>query len=162
MIAFIDIPEQLHKPAALTVARSIHRQLDLVGFILFAPAAIQLLLALQYGGNEYPWSSPTIIGLFCGAGCTFIVFLVWEYLKGTDAMIPFKILSNRVVYCSCLNFGFLMSLIICKDYYVPIYFQAVKGASPLFSGLFRLPTMVPQLLAALSVGMLGKLLLVWL
>ncbi|PYI15891.1 MFS general substrate transporter [Aspergillus japonicus CBS 114.51] len=154
LIAFIDIPEQLHKPAALTVARSIHRQLDLVGFILFAPAAIQLLLALQYGGNEYPWSSPTIIGLFCGAGCTFIVFLIWEYFKGADAMIPFTILSNRVVYCSCLNFGFLMSLIICKDYYVPIYFQAVKGASPLFSGLFRLPTMVPQLLAALFVGML--------
>ncbi|RAL14434.1 MDR family MFS transporter [Aspergillus homomorphus CBS 101889] len=154
LIAFIHIPEQLQKPPFLTVVRSIHRQLDLIGFVLFAPAAIQLLLALQYGGNDYPWSSPTIIGLFCGAGCTFVVFLVWEYFKGAEAMIPFDILSNSVVYCSCLNFGFLMSLIICKDYYVPIYFQAVKGASPLFSGLFRLPTMVPQLLGALFVGML--------
>ncbi|PYH41055.1 MDR family MFS transporter [Aspergillus saccharolyticus JOP 1030-1] len=154
LIAFIHIPEQLQKPPVWTVLRSIHRQLDLVGFLLFAPAAIQLLLALQYGGNEFPWGSATIIGLFCGAGCTFAIFLIWEASKGAEAMIPFNILSNRVVYCSCLNFGFLMSLIICKDYYVPIYFQAVKGASPFFSGLYRLPTMVPQLLAALLVGML--------
>uniref|UniRef100_A0A8H7TSB3 Major facilitator superfamily (MFS) profile domain-containing protein n=1 Tax=Bionectria ochroleuca TaxID=29856 RepID=A0A8H7TSB3_BIOOC len=41
------------------------RQLDISGTAIFIPAVICLLLALQWGGAEYPWKSATIIGLFC-------------------------------------------------------------------------------------------------
>ncbi|KAK8124341.1 MFS transporter [Apiospora kogelbergensis] len=64
------------------------RKLDLIGFVLFTPAVIMLILALQRGGTYYPWASPTIIGLFCGAFGNLLVFLFWEHCRGAEAMIP--------------------------------------------------------------------------
>lgn len=82
------------------------RSLDLVGFGLFAPAIIQLLLALQWGGTKYAWSSSTVIGLFCGGAATVVVFLTWEYFKGDDAMIPLSMIRNRIFSASCMTVFF--------------------------------------------------------
>lgn len=82
------------------------RGLDLIGFALFAPAIIQLLLALEWGGTTYPWNSSTVIGLFCGGAATTLVFLTWEYFKGDDAMIPFSMVRRRIFWSSCLTVFF--------------------------------------------------------
>lgn len=82
------------------------RSLDLIGFALFAPAIIQLLLALQWGGTKFSWNSSTVIGLFCGGAATTLVFSVWEYFKGDDAMIPFSMVRRRVFWSSCLTVFF--------------------------------------------------------
>ena len=51
-LLFLHIPEQFAKPKATEVWRDLHRKLDLVGFVLFTPASIMLLLAVQWGGNQ--------------------------------------------------------------------------------------------------------------
>lgn len=43
----VPIPDQFEKPNPWTVLRRLHLELDLFGFALIAPAAVQLLLALQ-------------------------------------------------------------------------------------------------------------------
>ncbi|KAI0843905.1 putative MFS multidrug transporter [Daldinia vernicosa] len=157
MLAFVDIPEQMPKPKASTVIRTLHSKLDLIGFVLFAPAAIELLLALQYGGLQLAWDSSQIIGLFCGAGVTFIVFLAWEYYKGDEAMIPFSMIRRRTVWTSSLSYGLLMSQLFCLSYYLPVYFQGVKGATPLLSGVYLLPSILGQLfISVLSGWLVGK------
>lgn len=133
---------------------------DPIGFILFAPAAIQLLLALQYGvsGNEYAWSSPTVIGLFIGSGATFIAFIIWEYRHGDDAMIPLSMLSQTIVWTSCLVCSMLTSTAMIGSYFLPIYFQAVRDVSPMISGVYLLPSILSQLaVAVVSGGLVGKL-----
>ena len=131
-------------------------KLDLIGFALFAPAAIQLLLALQYGGTTFPWNSAHIIGLFCGAGGTFVVFMVWEIRKDESAMIPISMIRNRIVWSSTLVYGFLMGQLFCASYYLPIYFQGVKGASPMMSGVYILPSILAQIMGALISGKLRE------
>ncbi|KAH1497862.1 hypothetical protein KXX42_002013 [Aspergillus fumigatus] len=101
LLIFTRIPEQREKGRAVDVLPTFFKTFDIFGFVLFAPAAIQLLLALEYGGNEYAWDSATVIGLFCGAGATFLVFTAWEHRMGKDAMIPFHVIRNRIVSCSC-------------------------------------------------------------
>ena len=156
MLFFVSIPSQTSKPKALSVARTLPTKLDLIGFAIFAPAAIQLLLAVEYGGNQFAWNSSTVIGLFCGAGVTFIVFLVWDYYKGENAMIPFSMLRKRTVWTSCLVYGFLMSQMFTASYYLPIYFQGVKGASPTLSGVYLLPLILSQVACAIGSGTLGE------
>ena len=111
---------------------------------IFAPAAIQLLLALQYGDVTFAWNSAQVIGLFCSPGGTFIVFLVWEYYKGDAAMIHFSIAGKTTVWVSSLTYGLFMGQIFCASYYLPVYFQGVKGVSPTVSGVYILPSVVPH------------------
>jgi hypothetical protein len=114
-----------------------------------------ILLALEYGGNDYPWSDSRVIGLFVGGGATAIVFLAWEYRTGKDAMIPFHLITQRVAYFSYLNMCVLFGLTMVIAYYIPIYFQAVKGDSALTSGVNMLPNILAQLVTAVASGLLS-------
>jgi hypothetical protein len=128
------------------------RSLDLAGFALFAPAIIQLLLALQWGGTKYAWSSPTVIGLFCGGAATALIFLTWEYFKGDDAMIPLSMVRNRIFSSSCMTVFFTFASMLIVNYYLPIYFQAVRGATPTMSGVDLLPSIISQMIFAIVSG----------
>ncbi|KAK8021792.1 hypothetical protein PG990_006930 [Apiospora arundinis] len=133
----LRIPEQTPKKRALSVLPQLHHHLDLIGFALFAPAVIQLLLALQYGGNQYAWNSSQVIGLFCGAGATCIVW--------------------RTVWSAGMFNAFQMVGIYGLFYYLPIYFQSVYNATAILSGVYVIPFILPQLVAAgLTGGFLQK------
>ncbi|KAJ8068337.1 hypothetical protein OCU04_003899 [Sclerotinia nivalis] len=106
----------------------------------------------QYGGTTYAWSNPRIIGLFCGAGAMFIVFLVWDYHKGDEAIIPMSIARMGTVWASCMVYGLMMSNLYLASYWVPVYFQGVKGVSPIKSGIYLLAMIVAHVFAAISSG----------
>ncbi|KAL4783342.1 major facilitator superfamily domain-containing protein [Aspergillus varians] len=158
LLAFTKIPEQRRKRPALEVLPTLHNTFDLIGFTLFAPAAIMLLLALEYGSSEYPWKDSRVIGLFCGAGATAIVFLIWEYHKGRDAMIPIHLITIRIAYSSYVANGCMFGMTMIMSYYLPIYFQSVKDDSALTSGVNLLPNILSQLVASIGSGVLiGRL-----
>ncbi|KAK4665413.1 hypothetical protein QC763_401570 [Podospora pseudopauciseta] len=148
------VPEQSAKPPAMKVLVKLHKYLDLVGFCLFAPAVLQLILALSFGGVTYPWNSSQVIGLFCGAAATFLVWLLWNRHKGPDALLPPAMLARTAVWTSGLYQAFLMAAVYGAIFFLPIYFQAINNASPLLSGVYLLPTILPQLLMAASSGAL--------
>lgn len=156
MLTFVKIPEVLPKQKFITAIRGFPGQLDLIGFALFAPSAIQLLLALQYGGNKFTWHSTQVIGLFCGAGATFIAFLLWGYRQGDKAMIPFAMIRKTIVWSSCLSYGLLMAQVFCVLWYLPQYFQGVKNDSPLMSGVHLLPSILAHLFGAVLSGKISK------
>ncbi|KAH6714975.1 MFS multidrug transporter [Leptodontidium sp. MPI-SDFR-AT-0119] len=158
LLIAVRIPDQYTKPKVQSFASLLLEKLDLTGFVLFAASAIQFLLALQYGGNVHPWNSSTVIGLFCGAAGALIAFLLVENHKGPDAMIPLWMIRKRAVWCSCLVMLFSVSTTFCATYFLPIYFQTVKGVSPTMSGVDLLPNIVSQLLFAVVTGILvGKM-----
>jgi MFS family permease len=128
--------------------------LDLVGLLLFAPATIMMLLALQWGGLEYPWGSITIIGLFIGAAALTAIFALWQVHKGDDAMIPPKLFTQRVVFFACLTELFAMGTVYIAIYYLPQWFQIVKGVSPIRSGIMYLPLSMSDVASAFMVGIL--------
>ncbi|KAI9646521.1 hypothetical protein NHQ30_004514 [Ciborinia camelliae] len=156
LIILVRIPQQHPRPPPMSVFRSLHTHLDLLGFAMFAPALIMLLLACQYGGTTYAWSDSRIIGLFCGAGAMFIGFLIWDYHKGDEAMIPMSIARMRTVWTSCMVYGLMMSNLYLASYWVPVYFQGVQGVSPIKSGIYLLAMILPHAFAAVSSGLIGK------
>lgn len=151
------MPDQVAKSPALTVLRdrALWRKLDLTGAVLFAPAAVMLLLAMQYGGNRYAWGSSTVVGLFCGAGATFMLFLAWERRAGVDAMVPFEVATKMPIWTSCLGSIFLFVSIFTSSYFLPVYFQSILGVTPFLSGLYLLPSILSQLIFAVLSGYLS-------
>ncbi|KAL9480906.1 hypothetical protein ACSS6W_005692 [Trichoderma asperelloides] len=152
IVAFIAPLQK--RPQTEPIARRI-RALDLIGASLFIPAILMALLALQWGGSTYAWKSATIIGLFLGFGGLCVVFVLWQIYKGEEAMLPMTILLNRTVAFSSLTLAFAYGAIFSVVYYLPEWFQVVKGAGPIRSGVMNLPTFIPQIAAALVSGALA-------
>jgi hypothetical protein len=99
LLLFTRIPDQKPKGNALEVPRALSplRDLDLIGFVLFAFGSVQLLLELEYGGIQYVWNNSVILGLFCGAGATVVALVLWErHMRlGPDAIVPANLLTWR-------------------------------------------------------------------
>ncbi len=150
----IHIPDQIIKERLPFL--SLLSTLDLIGFGLFLPASIMFFLALQFGGNEFDWNSPTVIGLFIGAGLTLVIFLLWEWRTGDEAMLPFSMISKRIIWSSCVTRLFYMGDTIVVSYYLPIFFQAVKEVSPVRSGYYTLPVILVQMILAVVSSVAGK------
>ncbi|KAF1951583.1 MFS general substrate transporter [Byssothecium circinans] len=130
------------------------KRLDLIGAAMFIPAVIMLLMALQWGGLTYPWSSARIIGLLVGGFIIMIIFSTWQYRAGNAAMIPPSILTQRSVFWACLCAMFGMGAQTMIGLWLPEWFQVIKGESPIESGVHLLPTMAGQCISALVSGIL--------
>ncbi|KAL1999513.1 hypothetical protein VTN02DRAFT_4422 [Thermoascus thermophilus] len=134
-------------------------QLDLIGNALLLGAFVMLFLALEFNGQQYPWSSPTLIGLLVGFGVALITFLGWQWhMKERALMVP-SILLQRSVVASCLAALFIYATMLMHAYYLPIWFQAVKGASAVGSGVdmlaYTLSNAILSLLAGIVVTKTG-------
>ncbi|PVH92702.1 MFS general substrate transporter [Periconia macrospinosa] len=154
----LRIPEQTTKQKPQTLLRNLHKQLDIILFILFAPAVLQILLALQFGGQTYPWNSPEVIGLLCGTAATTVVWGFWNRYRGDEAMMPRSMLRQKNVLYSGIYKALATSAAFGGIYYLPIYFQAVHVASVMMSAVYILPMIVSQLFAsAFSVPAIQKI-----
>lgn len=136
--------------------RALFIALDVIGFAIFAPACVMFLLAIEWGGVTCPWDSATVIGLFCGSFATAVLFFMWEYHKGAAAMIPLQMLRQRVIWCSCVTGLFQMGGLLLITYFLPLWFQFIKHATPTNSGLMSLPTFIGQIITAMGSGWAGR------
>ncbi|RJE26227.1 Major Facilitator Superfamily [Aspergillus sclerotialis] len=128
------------------------KQLDFLGATLLIPAVVCLLLALQWGGNRYPWNNSRIIGLFVGFGVLAILFTISQIWLQERATIPPRILKNRTVASSVLFGLFFGGGFFLLVYYLPIYFQSVRNSSAMTSGIQLLPLMLATVVASVIYG----------
>ena len=130
------------------------KQFDPIGTILFLPAIVCLLLALQWGGTKYPWSNGRIITLFVLFGILIILFVAVQFWKGETATVPPRIMNQRSMlgaawFAICLGGAFFLFI-----YYLPIWFQAIKGVSATESGIRNLPLILGQVIMSVGSGIL--------
>ncbi|ROW08156.1 hypothetical protein VPNG_06962 [Cytospora leucostoma] len=104
------------------------KQLNIPSLFIFTGSIVCLLLALEWGGTTYSWGSGRIIALLLVAGLAFAVFVTLEVLQKDRATIPVSVVLNRTVVL-CVLYGFCASAAFSViDYYLPIWFQAIKAA----------------------------------
>ena len=154
LFVLVNVPEIIQKErVSIDLVKRVLPELDLIGFALFAPAAVMFLMALQFGsGNTYAWNSAVIIGLLCGAGVVALVFVAWEARAGDRAMIPGGMLQRQTIWTSCVFGSTLMCCSIIASNWLPTYFQAVKGEGPTLSGVHILPSILSALLFTIVSG----------
>ncbi|OQE04920.1 hypothetical protein PENVUL_c028G01477 [Penicillium vulpinum] len=158
LLFLFKVPEPTTKLPPRQVLGTAIKSLDLPGFMLISPAAVMFLLALQYGGTVHPWNSSIVIGLLVGAAVTFIIFLVWEYYQGDNAMVPFAMIKNRTVWSAAGNLFFLLGAILVAEYYLAIYFQTVLNNGPIMSGVHMLPSTLGLVIFTMLAGMMTEIL----
>lgn len=125
------------------------QSLDALGLALFAGSITMLLLALQWGGVQYAWSSSVVVGLLVGFGVTLIVFVIWILNRGENALIPPRIFTvNRNPALLCAAAFFVNGPFQIVIYWLPVWFQGVLRVTPTQSGINFFPTVIADVLAA--------------
>lgn len=173
LLIYLLLPVHPQSLASLPFRQKLD-QIDFLGAMFFLPYFFTircsdyrsmgcLLLALQWGGTIYLWNSSRIIGLFLGFGGLIIIFVFIQVKRGDNAMFPLSILRQRTIAFAVLFSFFFGASFFIMVYYsanhlrqklilVPIYFQAIKGSSPVKSGLQLIPFMVSMVVISLIVG----------
>ncbi|AEO64679.1 uncharacterized protein THITE_47305 [Thermothielavioides terrestris NRRL 8126] len=152
----IAIPEQSAKPPLAEACRGLHRKLDPVGAVVFAGLATMLLLSLTWGGERFAWSSPTVVGLLCGAAGLLGVLALWIARRGADALIPPASLRRRSVAVGSVVMFLQGGATQVVPYFLPFWFQAVRGDSPVTSAVHMLPSLVSNIAGLIAFGALVR------
>jgi predicted MFS family arabinose efflux permease len=96
---------------------------------------------MVWGGNEYEWSSPLIIGLLAIGVLVAFLFLWWER-RATEPILPPRLFRNRTFALTSAS-GFIIGLAMFGGIvFLPLFLQVVVGASATNSGLLLIPMMV--------------------
>ncbi|KAI5921105.1 major facilitator superfamily domain-containing protein [Camillea tinctor] len=143
-----------HPPSRGTPKPFMNRMidLDLIGNVILLSASVMLFLALESTLTGASWRSAKVIGLFCGAGVTVILFILWLRWKQDGALIPPAISQQRTVAASCLMAFFTYGALIIQTYFLPIWFQAILGYSAIQSGVAMIPYFISNALFSLLSG----------
>ena len=115
-------------------------RVDYLGNLIFITSLASVLIGLVLGGTTYPWSSwrivvPLVLGISGWLG--FHVHQASSLCK--EPSMPPRLFMNRtsvVGFFLAFNSALLLEWVV---YFLPLYFQAVLGASPLISGVDILP-----------------------
>ncbi|GKZ24175.1 hypothetical protein AbraIFM66951_010968 [Aspergillus brasiliensis] len=152
ILVFLKIPDQ---PTARVPLSEKIKQLDIPGIVLLVPGIVCLLLALQWGGQAYPWNNSRVVALLTLAGILLVGFSAVQILLPRTATLPPRIIKQRSVAAACwttltINCGNYIII-----YFLPIYFQSIKGASASSSGIRTLPLMISMVTGSISSGILN-------
>lgn len=131
-------------------ARAKHR-VDYAGAAAMALGIVPLILALNWGGVDYAWNSPFIIGLFVFSAIMLAAFVFIER-RASEPVIPIALFRTRVVTVSAMVAFLQGSAFFSVITFIPLFFQGVLGALPTKSGLFMTPMMLSMAFGSFIAG----------
>lgn len=150
-LLILHIPNQKLEPCADTFIGKV-KQLDMFSNLISFPAIICLVLALQWGGTAYAWGNVRIIIIFVLAGLLWIAFVAVQVWKKEAATVPPRVVKNRSVLGAMWFALFNNAGMMVMIYYLPIWFQAIKGVDAIKSGIMLLPTILATVVGSISSG----------
>jgi EmrB/QacA subfamily drug resistance transporter len=134
----------------LPVRRSSAR-IDYPGAALLMAGITAAVLVATWGGTEYAWDSDVIVTLGAAGAACLAGFVYWQ-TRATEPVLPLHIFRSRNFALMSLT-GFLMGFVMFGAVlFLPLYQQAVQGASATNSGLLLLPMMSAMIVVAMVAG----------
>jgi hypothetical protein len=122
------------------------RIIDWPGMILFILGVGLIILAIQWGGTSYSWSSPAVLASLIVGAILCIGFFAYEYLLGPDRVIS-RIFPNQIpmipstlfrkkdtALLMIINFSAGISL-VSAFYFISYYWQLAEGYSSSQAGV---------------------------
>ncbi|WP_367044066.1 MDR family MFS transporter [Streptomyces sp. Je 1-332] len=145
-IALAMVTAVLHLPKKKAKGR-----IDYLGAALLTVGISALVLVTTWGGTEYAWTSTVIMELIAIGVVALISFVIVQK-KAAEPILPLHIFrSLNFTLMSVIGFitGFVMFGAIL---FLPLYQQAVQGASATNSGLLLLPMLLSMMVVSFFSG----------
>ncbi|KAI9272045.1 major facilitator superfamily domain-containing protein [Helicostylum pulchrum] len=114
------------------------KRIDYLGAVIVLVFATLFLLAMNFGGQLYPWkSAAVIVPLILSA--LLVIALVYVENKVEEPLMPPRLFKNVSVASVLATNWFFGMTFFSMIYYLPIYFQVVRGDSAMWSGIRLIP-----------------------
>lgn len=133
------------------LARTSRPVIDYGGIALVGLGASGLTLATSWGGGEYAWTSPVIIGLFVGSVIALAAFVRVE-LRATEPILPIRLFAGQVFSVCCVLAFIVGFAMLGAMTFLPTFMQFVDGVSATVSGLRTLPMVAGMLITSIGSG----------
>jgi EmrB/QacA subfamily drug resistance transporter len=131
--------------------QSVHRSLDRLGIVVLVMAVVPLVLAFSWGGSQYDWLSPEIIGLLVVAFVGTVAFVRVERYA-LEPIIPLSLFQSSI-FAVIIVVTFLTAMgMFGSVSYIPLFVQSVIGTSATNSGLVTMPMMLAMSITSTVVG----------
>eukprot|EP01037_Dinobryon_pediforme_P009677 gene9677-9741_t len=153
----IGIAAYLLSSSALKMLRTKKRpaKIDYLGSALLASFTTASLLVMSWGGSEYSWGSPVILGLAAGA-LVLLAALIVQERRNADPLLPPRLFANAVfsrgVLIAALNSGAMFG----ATFLLPLYFQLMQGADASLAGTLIVPYLGANCLGAFTGGQIAR------
>lgn len=147
--SYFYLPSNMPKVNLLETVRKI----DFLGLLTGSVFIILVLVAISQGGHpETPWDSPLVIAMLTVGGVLGVTFLIVEW-RATLPMMPLDMFRRPSVAAMLAQSFLFGASYFGYLYYLPLYFQNVKGLSPVMSAVVFLSLVIPQSAASIVAGL---------
>ncbi|HEY3733321.1 MAG TPA: MDR family MFS transporter [Streptosporangiaceae bacterium] len=144
--ALLYLMATLHMPR-----RKVPHKIDYLGAGLLAVAATAIVLFTTWGGSQYGWGSPVIIGLAVLTLAATVLFCLAE-TRAAEPVLPLHVFRNRNFTLSSAM-SFLVGLMLFGALtFLPLYQQTVQHLSATGSGLMLIPMMGGSMVTTILAG----------
>lgn len=128
-------------------------KVDVFGMMTLAVATACLVLVASWGGNDYAWNSPVIIGLIVATVVFAVLFVVAER-RAAEPIIPPALFRDRNFNLTTVA-GLLVGVAMFGAIgYLPTYLQMTFGADATLAGILMVPMMGMMLVSSMGSGWL--------
>ena len=132
---------------------NLRHNIDYLGLVTLVFTVVPAMLALSWGGVEYSWGSPRIIGMFSFSMVMLALFLMIEK-RSREPIIPLSLFRNRIVAISEIVIFFTGIGMFGGIVFIPLFFQGVLGVTATASGSFLTPMMLGMIVGSFISGQL--------
>ncbi|KAI1394199.1 MFS gliotoxin efflux transporter glia [Hypoxylon trugodes] len=140
ILRFFHLPSAAKTPDVSLREKLLH--IDPIGIALAMGAIVCFILGLQNAGTTQAWNSSQVVGLLVGFVAIAVALFFWEIFVGEYAMLLPRLFKKRALWSTAPYQFFFMGDFNMLLYYLPIYFQSIRGADPIMSGVDNLPFVI--------------------
>jgi Na+/melibiose symporter-like transporter len=125
--------------------------IDYLGVVLLTVGITSIVLVTTWGGTEYAWTSARIMELTAIGVSSLVGFVFWQ-TRAAEPVVPLHIFRSRNFTLMAV-IGFITGFVMFgATLFLPLYQQAVQGASATNSGLLLLPMLGAMLVTSMIAG----------
>jgi len=130
-------------------------EIDYLGSLIFIVSLTSFLVPVAWGGVLYPWGSwKTLVPLILGA-FGLVGFCLYEHKLAKHTLLPMRLFYDRstsICYFTDFIHGIILWTIL---YFLPLYFEGVKGYTFVIAGVAALPQTVTVIPCAAMAGVIA-------
>lgn len=151
LVTFWVLPPSRKSPNERSFLEKV-RIIDFWGVGTSASAIITLLIPISGGGDYFPWNSTLVITLLSIGGVLAVCFVLVEVRVAKLPMMPMRLFKTPAVSAILVQNLLFGVVYYTNIYYLPMYYQLVRGWNTTVSAALIVPFLLGQSLFSILSG----------